>query len=157
MSTIFTYGIRKTFGRCWRGERGVAALELGLMTPFLVLFLVGVVELGTAAYEAMQAQNAAEAGAIYAVHQGYDDTDAIEAAVEGATENDDVSASVEQFCACPSESGLITTDCDSACDDDNAPGQYVQIQAEVTHVALLSFPGFSVPETLRGTSLVRVE
>jgi Flp pilus assembly protein TadG len=156
MFATFALSICKAWRRCWRGERGVAALELGLMTPFLVLSLVAVVELGTAAYEAMQVQNAAQVGAIYAAHNDYN-TSAIQAAVENATGNDEISATVTQFCACPSAGGLVTTDCDSTCDEDDTPGQYVQVSAEFTHEPLLSFPGFSVPDTLTGTAIVRVE
>jgi hypothetical protein len=156
---MLAHRIRKTWKRCWRGERGIAALELGLMSPFLVLFLVGVVELGTTAYEVMQVQNAAEVGAIYAVHNGFDDTDAIEAAVEDATGNDEITVSTPtQFCACPSASGLVTTDCDSTCDDDDAPGQYVRIEVQFTHEPLLSIPlNWVHQRPLTRTAIVRVE
>ena len=136
--------IRKTLKRCWRGERGIAALELGLISPFLVLFLVGVVELGTTAYEVMQAQNAVEAGAVYAMHNGYN-SDAITSGVEDATGNDEVTVSeIKQFCACVSEGDLtdIDIECSDTCNDGGSPSQYVRIEAQITHEPLFSIPRY---------------
>ena len=48
------------FGR--RSESGTAAIEFALFLPFLLLLLTGVAELGFAMYEAMQVNNAVEAG-----------------------------------------------------------------------------------------------
>lgn len=65
-------------------EAGTAAIEFGLMAPFLVVLVVATIEVGTAVYEAMLVQNAAEAGAIYVAKHGYDAT-GITTAVTSAT------------------------------------------------------------------------
>ncbi|MEJ2123553.1 MAG: pilus assembly protein [Alphaproteobacteria bacterium] len=154
---MFARGIRKTWKRCWRGERGAAALELGLISPFLVMFMVGVVELGTTAYEVMQAQNAVEAGAIYAMHKGYN-SEAITSIVENATGNDDVTAlPPTQFCACPLESTLETVQCTETCNDGGTPSQYVRIEAQITHEPLFSLPKSWVKQyTFTKSALVRL-
>lgn len=149
--------IRKTLKRCWRGERGVAALELGLMSPFLVLFLVGAVELGTTAFEVMQAQNSVEAGVVYAMHNGFSET-AITDAVEDATSNPNITALTPiQFCACPSGGTLETVECSDTCDEGGAPSQYVRIEAQITHEPLVLFSASWVKQyTFTKTALVRL-
>ena len=69
----------------------MAAIEFALLSPLLVLLLIGLVEVGFASYEAMQAQNAAEAGALYAARHGWDSA-GIQAAVVNATGSSDVTA-----------------------------------------------------------------
>jgi Flp pilus assembly pilin Flp len=55
--------------RC--GVSGTAAIEFGLFAPLLLIMLVYAVELGSGVFEAMQVQNAAEAGALYAAKYGW--------------------------------------------------------------------------------------
>ncbi len=154
---MFARGICKILKRCWRCERGIAALELGLMSPFLVLFMVGVVELGTTAYEVMQVQSAVEAGAVYAMHKGYDG-EAITSAVENATGNDGITVkTLDQFCACPVVSDLETVECTDTCNDGSAPCQYVRIEAQITHTPLVSFSASWVKQyTFTKSALVRL-
>ena len=50
---------------------GVAAIELSIIAPMLVLALVCTADLGLGIYRNMQVQNAAQAGAEYAVTHGF--------------------------------------------------------------------------------------
>ena len=70
------------FGR--RSESGTAAIEFALFLPFLLLLLTGTVELGFSAYEAMQVNNAVEAGALYAAKNGWNSASIASATVAGA-------------------------------------------------------------------------
>ena len=139
------------------GEAGTAALEFGLLAPFLVLLVVGAVDVGTAAYQAMQAQNAAEAGAIYAARYGFN-TAGISSAVANATEAAAISATPapSQFCGCPGASGITDTSCSSTCTGGTAPGQYLRISARITHASLFSISSFIVPGTFTGEAIVRI-
>ncbi len=149
--------LRKTLRRCKHGERGAAALELGLMSPFLVMFMVGVVELGTTAYEVMQAQSAVEAGVVYAMHNGFNSED-ITSTVQDATSNPNITAlTPTQFCACPLEGGLETIECTNTCGDGGSPSSYVRIEAQITHTPLVSFPASWVQQkTFTKSALVRL-
>src|ERR1019366_2064428 len=51
--------------RIWRSQSGQSLVELALLTPILLLLLLGVVELGRFAYISILVGNAAEAGAMY--------------------------------------------------------------------------------------------
>src|SRR5687768_2593828 len=85
-----------------RGEAGLAALEFGLLAPFLVLLLVAATEIGSSVYQAMQAQNAAEAGAVYVSKHGFN-VAGITSAVANATAAASIAATPapSQFCGCP--------------------------------------------------------
>jgi Flp pilus assembly protein TadG len=139
------------------GDAGTAALEFGLTAPFMVLLMVGVVEIGTSMYQAMQAQNAAEAGAIYAAKHGFNAT-GISSAVANATQSAGITANPapSQFCGCPSAGGVTEVDCASICTGGSAPGQYVRITARITHSPLVSFTGVSVPAAITGEAVVRI-
>ena len=50
-----------------QNDRGAALIEAAMAVPFFLILLVGIVDLGTGAYEAMAVNAAAQAGATYAV------------------------------------------------------------------------------------------
>lgn len=138
------------------GEAGIAALEFGLMAPFLVLLLVAATELGSSIYQAMQTQNAAEAGAVYASKHGFN-VAGISAAVASATTAAGIAATPapSQFCGCPIASGITEMACASTCADGTAPGQYMRINAQLTRTPLISLSGLVIPGTLTGQAIVR--
>ena len=140
-----------------QGEAGAAALELGLMAPFLILLVVGAVDLGSAVYKGMEAQNAAEAGAVFASKYGLN-VAGISAAVANATGSAGITATPTpaQFCGCPTTTGIASTACTSACGDGSAPGQYVRINARITHQTMFSSTGLTLPATITGEAVVRL-
>ena len=138
-------------------RRGTAAMEFGLAIPFLLILLVGTVEIGFATYEAMQVYNSAEAGALYAAKNGFDAT-AISGAVVSATSLSGITASPApaQFCGCPSASGVVTATCGATCSSGGTAGTYVRVSAAYTHTTILSYPTFGLPTTLTAQSVVRI-
>ncbi|MGD1070725.1 MAG: TadE family protein [Bryobacteraceae bacterium] len=48
-----------------RGERGQAAVEVGLLLPWMVFSFIGVLDFGCAAYAMIATQNAARVGAMW--------------------------------------------------------------------------------------------
>src|SRR6266478_5540273 len=85
-----------------RAERGNAAIEFALATPILLGLLVPVADLGIAFTQQIQVQQAAQAGAQYALLHGYSSS-AITNAVTAATNLPGVSAAPapSQSCGCP--------------------------------------------------------
>jgi len=138
-------------------SRGTAAIEFGLAIPFLLVLLVGTVEIGFATYEGMQVYNSAEAGALYAAKNGFDAA-AISSAVVSATSLSGVTASPApvQFCGCPSASGVVTATCGATCSSGGTAGAYVRVNAAYTHTTILSYPTFGLPTTLTGQAIVRL-
>jgi Flp pilus assembly protein TadG len=138
--------------------RGSAAIEFAIISPVLLIMLAGLVEIGFATREAMQVQDAAEAGAGYAIKYGWDSA-AISASVVNATGASGVTASPApvQFCGCPSAAGITTALCTATCPDGSAPGSYVRVSASITHTAILSNLGLPIPATLTGHATVRLQ
>ncbi len=138
-------------------HRGTAAIEFALAAPLFVILLLGVVDVGFAAYQAMQVQDAAEAGALYAAINGWNPT-GIEAAVVNATGASGMTAPAPtEFCGCPSTTGVTTVACTATCAGGAKPGVYVQINAALPHTNILSYPGLPLPATLTGQSTIRLQ
>jgi len=137
---------------------GTAAIEFGIAAPMLLILVVGGVEVGYSAYQAMQVQDAVEAGALYASQNGWDSA-GITSAVLNATGLTGLAAtpSPVQFCGCPNSSGVIAATCTSACADGNSPGQYVQINATLTRQSLILDSGLPLPAILTAQSIVRLQ
>ncbi len=138
-------------------QTGVAAIEFAILAPLLVLLLIGVVEVGIASYEALQVQSAAEAGALYAAKNGWN-LIGIEAAVLSATGASGVTATPapQTFCGCPQANGISITSCSATCPGGDFPGQYVEVDAALTHQPILQFPGLPSPLVLKGKSVLRL-
>jgi Flp pilus assembly protein TadG len=137
-------------------EAGIAAIEFGLTAPFLVLAVVSAIELGSSIYQGMQAQNAAEAGAVYVSKHGFNVT-GISSAVANSTTGSGITATPAptQFCGCPGASGITEMECTLTCADGSAPGQYVRITSQLTRTPLISFSGLMVPTMLTGQAVIR--
>jgi Flp pilus assembly protein TadG len=137
-------------------QAGIAAIEFGLLAPFLVLLLVAATEIGSSIYQAMQAQNAAEAGAVYVSKHGFEVL-GISNAVVNATTAAGITATPapSQFCGCPVVSGITEVACTVTCGDGSAPGQYVRINARVTHTPLISLSSVIIPAAFTGQAIIR--
>jgi Flp pilus assembly protein TadG len=137
-------------------EAGIAAIEFGLLAPFLVLLLVAATEIGSSIYQAMQAQNAAEAGAVYVSKHGFEVIGISNAVVNATTAAGITAIPVpSQFCGCPIASGITEMACIASCADGSAPGQYVRINARVTHTPLISLSSLVIPASFTGQAIVR--
>jgi Flp pilus assembly protein TadG len=139
------------------GQKGTAALEFALALPVLLVLIVGTAEIGFAVYEAMQVNNAVEAGALYAAKNGFDAT-AISNTVVNATSTPGITASPAptQFCGCPSSGGVVAATCGASCSSGGTAGTYVRISAAYTHQTILNYPTFGLPTTITAQSVVRL-
>lgn len=137
---------------------GTAAIEFAIIAPVLMIALIGLVELGFSIQQAMQVQDAAEAGAVYAGRYGWDQA-GIANAVVNATGADDITATPApfQFCGCPGEAGIAAVDCDATCPDGSGPSHYAQINASMPHASILTGLGLPIPAVFTGHAVVRVE
>lgn len=140
------------------GEKGTAAIEFAIIAPVLLVLLFGVVELGFAVHQAMQVQDAAEAGAVYAGKYGWDQA-GIAAAVVHATGAEAITANPApaQFCGCPSVGGIAAVDCTATCADGNGAETYVRVSASKAYTPILGSLGLPIPSVLTGHAVVRVQ
>jgi Flp pilus assembly protein TadG len=139
-------------------RRGTAAIEFALAAPMFLILFLGLVEIGFGTYQAMQVQDAAEAGALYASEYGWNPSGISAAVVNatGATGLTATPASVE-FCGCPTSTGITAVVCTATCTGGVTPGTYVKVSAALPHQTILSYPGLPLPATLTGQSTIRLQ
>jgi len=147
-----------TIRRLSRERSGAAAVELALALPFLAAVLLPMVDIGMAAYQQMAVDDAAQAGAAYALVHGWNSS-AIQTAVASASDIAGISASPapSQFCGCPSGSAVATASCGSNCANGQAAGTYVTVSARRSFTPLVPYSGFGASTVLSASSTVRID
>jgi len=155
--TLNTWKRGLTMAAC-SDRRGTAAIEFALAGPFLLTLIIGLTEVGMAAFEAMQVNDAAEAGVIYA-SQHPADIAGIQSAVVNATGTAGITATPAPtaFCGCPGTSGVTVGNCVSLCASGSAQGQYVRVNASFTHSPIMTFPTFPNPLVLASVATLRTQ
>jgi hypothetical protein len=141
----------------WRifacNKNGTAAIEFAVVALILVVMGIGVADLGMGFYRKMQVQNAAQAGAQYAIRHGFA-PELISNAVTSATRFSNIVASpaARQYCGCPTNTGIVEiADCSSNCVDGSKSVTYVEVAAEGTYETILPYPLF--PKSFKLTAL----
>jgi hypothetical protein len=125
-----------------------------------LILVFGAAEIGYSAYQAMEVQDAVEAGALYVGKHGWSSPGSgITAAVQAATDVTGLAASPApmQFCGCSGSTGVVATSCTSTCSGGTTPGQYVQINASLTRLSLIPNSGLPLPATFSAQSMVRIK
>lgn len=138
--------------------RGAAAVEAALILPVLLLMMTALYDLGFAAFEAMQVQSAADAGAQYAAGNGWNPA-AISSAVTSATGGSGITATPapSRFCACTMGGTLVDISCSATCANGDQPGVYALVNAQKTHSTVLPYPALPRPYVLTGRATTRLE
>jgi Flp pilus assembly protein TadG len=155
---------RVKFGKLFRcgSESGNAAIEFGLFIPVLLILLTGTVELGFLMYEAMQVNNAVEAGALYAAANGFNAASITSAVTNASVLPTGLNAltatpAPTQFCGCPTAAGVTNLGnppCSATACSGSPAGTYVQVNASLTHTIIIPNPW--VPTTpLTATAVIR--
>ena len=121
----------RLFGSRACATAGVASVELAIVAPLIIVAIIGTVDLGFAIHRKMQVQAAARAGAEYAIVKGFS-VSGISNAVVSATPMAGLRANPapQQFCGCPSDTGIAALSCNATCPDQSKPGAYVTVSAQ---------------------------
>ena len=132
-------------------ESGTAAIEFALMAPFLVVLIGGVVEFGSAMYEAMQANAAVDAGILYIAAND----SAIASNVAGSLSA--IDAAVANATQLPAAyPGGVTPNASAVACPSGTSGTCVQVKASINHLILLP-TSFGLPNTLTAIAVIRVQ
>ena len=145
--------------RTLRGDAaGVASIEFAIMVPALVVMTVCTVDLGMGIFRNMQVQNAAQAGAQYAMVHPFD-ANQIASVVSSATGLQGISASPApvQYCGCATSAGVSSVACGSTCPSGAIYGNYVQVSTQGTYTTVLPYPMIANSFTLTARANVRVQ
>jgi Flp pilus assembly protein TadG len=94
-------------------EAGSAMVEFTIFAPALLAMAIYTMDYGLLSFNRMEVQNAAQAGAQYAVANNTYDPVAISTAVTSATKFTAVTAASSQFCGCPTATSI--TFCSATC------------------------------------------
>ncbi|RMD84018.1 MAG: hypothetical protein D6815_05130 [Candidatus Dadabacteria bacterium] len=143
------------------GQRGAAVLEVAVMLPLLLLLLLGAIDLGRAAADALTIQSAAQAGAQYGAQDTLHAKDV--AGIRKAVMEDlgDSSAAqsakikIERYCNCLGENGTVDCDTGTCADPSQTPRMYVRVSVRHNFKTLLKYPGLPHRVPLKQTAIMR--
>ncbi len=136
---------------------GLATVEMALMLPFLILIMIGVIDVARAAFVGIAVANAASAGALYGAQgPGYATQAAtIEARATADAQVSGMTIAVSTFCECSNASesspNCAVTDCPSSRRMD-----YVQVDTSADWVPIFNYPGIPPAVTLAGQAIVQI-
>ena len=141
------------------GESGQALVEAAIAAPIFFLLLMGSAELARVAYSSIEIQNAAEAGALYAIEtQGsMKDTTGITAAAKADAANLSgvtVSTTKSYYCSDGStpDSSISPPTCDTGVTETS-----IHVTTSVSFDPLVHIPGLASKFTLNGFAAARCE
>ncbi|HLY02493.1 MAG TPA: TadE/TadG family type IV pilus assembly protein [Candidatus Cybelea sp.] len=143
-----------------RSQAGAAMVEFAVALPFLVLLMIGVIEVGRYMYFGILAAHAAEAGAEYGSQTLT--TAADTAGIKSAASAD--SAGLSSFLASPQPLCLQSTGTENgtttvACPTGTPPAgtiEYVQVTVTGTFHSLLNYPGMANSLPVTASTTMRV-
>jgi Flp pilus assembly protein TadG len=140
------------------GERGQSVAEMALITPMLLLLLVGTIEIGRYAYYGIEVSNAARAGVQYGAQSLTDSKDIAgitQAAQKDAPEVAGMNVTATNRCACSNSPANFVGCPARGC----APGHalvFVQVDTTANIRPLLRYPGLPAGFAARGQAIMRV-
>ncbi len=138
-------------------ESGQSLVEMALLTPVLLLLLVGIIEVGRFAYYSIEVTNAARAAVQYGAQSLADSKDSSglqTAAISDAPDLPGMRVNSTNLCAC-SESPSVFV----ACPAMGCAGHavvFVRVDTTTNILPLFHYPGFPTTFTANGHAIMRV-
>ena len=136
------------------GCKGSSLVELALLTPVLVLLLVGAVGLGEACYAAIEVSSAASAGAQYGVQNPTDTAGMQRAALLSGANLNGLQTSASWGCEC-SDGTSASASCAAVPSCNANEVRYVVVTTSLTYSPPLGFPGVPSTVPLKSTARMR--
>lgn len=147
--------LNRTSSRALREQNGAGVVELALLTPVLLVLLVGAVDMGQACYAAIEVSGAANAGAEYGTQNPTDTSGMQDAALLDASNLSGLTATATWGCEC-SDGSSASVSCATTPSCSANSVRYVQVVTSMTYVPVLRFPGVPSTLTLKGSARLRV-
>ncbi len=132
-------GIQAKFRALVQNRSGVAAIEMGLVTPIILFGLILMVDVGIAVSERMELDRNVRAGAqavMALTNEPKDVKNLIVASTEGAN---NVSVTVNKTCTC----GNAAAACNTMCGADEPPSVFLNISAIKPYTGMM-LPAFNL-------------
>jgi Flp pilus assembly protein TadG len=138
-------------------ENGQTLLEVALLTPLLLLLLVGIFEVGRFAYYSIEVSNAARAAVQYGAQSLADAKDTPKISLAATNDSPDLSGLTVNstvLCAC-SESPSSYVPC-PALGCTGHPVVFIQVDTNATIMPFFHYPGFPTTFPVNGHAMMRV-
>jgi Flp pilus assembly protein TadG len=136
---------------------GQSLAEMALVTPLLLLLLLGTIEIGRYAYYGIEVANAARAGVQYGAQSLADSKDLAgitQAAKSDAPEVKNLNVSSQDRCAC-SNSPANYTGCPARCGSGH-PLVFLEVDTTARIAPLFRYPGLPSSFAAKGSAIMRV-
>jgi Flp pilus assembly protein TadG len=163
--------MRQAVRRFMLGDDGIALVEFTIFAPILIVMSIYIMDFGLYFFNRLEMQNAAQAGTQWAIATGlYNDTD-IQAAAKNAVPAHflpiQVKATTNEFCGCPSSTGVALYDSakpsgicpGGATCGTEAAGNYVTVTATTAskYKSFIPYGLFTIDPDITATSTVRIQ
>jgi Flp pilus assembly pilin Flp len=150
--------LRTLFRKLARDERGVAAIEFGVVATMLTFMLVGGTDLGLAARHRSQMEGAVRSGLQKALDANASLTEVQDAALAAADlpQTPAPTATAVYECHCPDGSDISCAS-NSSCGSGVIKQKFVALTLEQEHRWLLGIPWLPNPSNLSITHSLRVD
>lgn len=148
-------------------ESGQSLIELALLTPLLLLLVIGVVEMGRYAYLSILLGNAAESGALYGAQSLANAADT--AGIQNAAQNDykqnaqslpALTITPSNTCGCDNAGTTTSASCTGSSAGTCNAGHWVvtvQVTATAKFTSLTKYPGIPQSLNMSRTVTMRVK
>jgi Flp pilus assembly protein TadG len=161
--------VRLAFRRLLFEEDGAALVEATIIAPILVGMGVYAADFGLLFYTQMQVQNAAQAGAQWAIANRILNATDVQTAGMNATTLSGVTVTPSQFCGCSKDSSgnlvvtqLSTSACTTpapgaTCNTSGVAGNYVTVTATKSYNSFVPYGLISSNYTISATTTARIQ
>ena len=122
-----------------RSQSGVAAIEMGLLTPVILIGFLLMTDVGIAVAERMDLDRNVRAGVQAVMALTNDPKDVKDLVLASTNGTPNVSVAVSKTCAC----GNSAAQCNSLCSADEPPSVFLNISASKPYTGLI-LPTFNV-------------
>ena len=151
------FSFKTLAGKFRRDDKGVAAMEFGLVAPILFFGLLSAVDIGLAVNERMEVNHVLRAGAEAAMNSSDEDVvlgimaatagQNMTPSIDGNGDAGDLSLTVNQYCGCP-DATEVEVACTTICPGDVPTFVYYQLDGSKTYTGMF-LPNISFAPSLR--------
>jgi pilus assembly protein CpaE len=154
---INRFSFKALAGKFRRDDKGVAAMEFGLVAPILFFGLLSAVDIGLAVNERMEVNHVLRAGAEAAMNSSDEDVvlgimaatagQNMTPSIDGNGDAGDLSLTANQYCGCP-DATEVEVACTTVCPGDVPTYVYYQLDGSKTYTGMF-LPNISFAPSLR--------
>jgi len=155
MRSLLAAIVQPVIARLGCDRRGAAAVEFALVAPVLLLMLGGLVDGAQFIVQSMQVNAAAQAGADFALRNGWNAA-GISGAVTGAAPIAVVALPAPTEVQRCVVNGVLAAPPGGACADGGPVGNFVVVGAQRQFTPLLPLPGLAQVKPINAQAMVRI-